>query len=638
MGRLERNLALLSEMNPAAAAAVAQASAPQDLSVSEGPCGPVVAVGGHRLASAYDPRAEAHALLDAAEIPGAATVVFFGLGLGHHVEELLKSRPAAAVLVVEPSLELARVAFETRDLSAILCPRVVFAFTDDPVAIRDAVGRMAAYFTSRPVKLIGHPPSAALCDYSRARAAVRDSVQWLEMNCRTCFAKGLQCTANALCNIPHMAESAGLGALAGRFKGVPAFCVAAGPSLDKNAAALSAVAGRGLIIAVNTAWRPLRSLGIEPDVVCAIDFSEAVMRHFDGLTSAPTQTTLFFDPEVYPGVPASFPGPRLTAHVAKPVGAWLSRRLPRGMVRKGLTVAHAAFHLAEALGCDPIVLVGQDLSYPDMRSHAADAAMASDMKVVKRGGVEYLLRTLPDGTSCLNELLWVEGRDGRQLPTTQDMYSYKTHFEALVSETAATVVNATEGGARIRGTVEMPLACAVERYCCRPVDFAGAFREAASATGRPDPAELALALTADAEELTALAEEASHGRKLVGKLRHLGAAGALMIGRKPKPAACRLIEDIEGCARGLMSSRVVYKMVKDAAAADMYAIRRMADEAGRRFGKAEILARVDRQEAYFEAMACAAATLADILTSVGRFVDKKRAEGVESAEGVVCRR
>ena len=191
MSRLEGNLARLAKLNPAAARAVAQATPPADASIKETEAGcPVVTVGGRRLASAYDPRAEAAALLEAAEIPDAATVVIFGLGLGYHVEELLRSRPDAAVLVIEPSLDLARLAFETRDLSKIFDPRVVFVFSDDPQAVRVAAGRMAAYFTSRPVKLIQHPASGALRDYSPARAAVLDSVQWLEMNCRTCFAKG----------------------------------------------------------------------------------------------------------------------------------------------------------------------------------------------------------------------------------------------------------------------------------------------------------------------------------------------------------------------------------------------------------------------------------------------------------------
>lgn len=632
MHNLRRNLALLDALSPSAAMAVAEASAPADSSVEEGPRGPVVLVGGRRLASAYDPRAEAAALIEAADIPDVATVVVFGLGLGYHIEELLRRKPDVAVLVVEPSLELVRLAFEARDLSAILVPRVAFVFSEDTVAIREAMQRMSALFTSRPVRLLQHPPSAAVYDYSRARAAVRDGVQWLEMNCKTCFAKGLQCTANALCNIPYIADSAALHPLCDRFRGIPAFCVAAGPSLDRNADELRAVAGRGLIIAVNTAWRALLERGIEPDVVCAIDFREALMRHFEGLTASPTRTALFFDPEVYPGVPATFRGPRLTALVNKPVGAWLARRLPRGIIPKGLTVAHTAFHLAEALGCDPIVLVGQDLSYPGGRSHAGGTAMASEIQVVRRGGREFLKRRMPDGSVRLQELLWVEGEDGERLPTSPDMYSYRTHFEALVAGCRARVINATEGGARIRGARRMSLGEAIGRYCSAPVDFEAALAHAEEATEGCCSPELAEALGEDGEVFSWIAQEARRGGGLVAELRRLEAAGALATKRGPTPAAARLLAEVEGCVRGLMRrDRIAYELVKDAAAADMHVIRRMA-QAGRPRVRDEVSGRIARQEAYFEAIACAASTLAGILDSVKRLV------AARAREGAVCRR
>jgi len=37
----------------------------------------------------------------------------------------------------------------------------------------------------------------------------------------------------------------------------------------------------------------------------------------------------------------------------------------RGSLRAGSTVAHLSFYLAEYLGCDPIILIGQDLSFSD---------------------------------------------------------------------------------------------------------------------------------------------------------------------------------------------------------------------------------------------------------------------------------
>src|SRR5205085_7846355 len=37
----------------------------------------------------------------------------------------------------------------------------------------------------------------------------------------------------------------------------------------------------------------------------------------------------------------------------------------RSCIRQGATVAHLAYYLAEHLGCDPIIFVGQDLGFSD---------------------------------------------------------------------------------------------------------------------------------------------------------------------------------------------------------------------------------------------------------------------------------
>ena len=54
-------------------------------------------------------------------------------------------------------------------------------------------------------------------------------------------------------------------------EGYPAFIVSAGPSLDKNIDMLKEVKGRGMIMAVDTAIKPLLKKGIVPDIVASVD-------------------------------------------------------------------------------------------------------------------------------------------------------------------------------------------------------------------------------------------------------------------------------------------------------------------------------------------------------------------------------
>ena len=58
-------------------------------------------------------------------------------------------------------------------------------------------------------------------------------------------------------NVPAIASEGNAAALTGLFAGVPAIVIGAGPSLDANLAAIHGLQERALLIAVDTAVRPL---------------------------------------------------------------------------------------------------------------------------------------------------------------------------------------------------------------------------------------------------------------------------------------------------------------------------------------------------------------------------------------------
>jgi hypothetical protein len=62
------------------------------------------------------------------------------------------------------------------------------------------------------------------------------------------------------------------------------------------------------------------------------------------------------------------------------------------------------------------------------------------------------------------------GHDGRELYTDELLFTYLEQFEKDIASVACQVINATEGGARIRGTNSMTLADATNRYCGSAID------------------------------------------------------------------------------------------------------------------------------------------------------------------------
>jgi len=171
---------------------------------------------------------------------------------------------------------------------------------------------------------------------------------------------------NSLANLSTIAAEGDVSRLRNAFVGVPGIVIGAGPSLDQNIAALQKVKDRALLIAVDTAVRPLLAAGIRPTLVVAVDPSEANARHLKDL---PDTRGMWFVAEgsMEPGLFAQFAGRTFTFKVSNhDPWPWLAQQgADRGNLQAWGSVLTTAFDLALHVGCDPIVFAGADLAYTD---------------------------------------------------------------------------------------------------------------------------------------------------------------------------------------------------------------------------------------------------------------------------------
>ncbi len=176
---------------------------------------------------------------------------------------------------------------------------------------------------------------------------------------------------NTLRNLPAIAAEGDAGVLAGAFAGVPVIVVAAGPSLDVVLPEIAAARDRALILAVDTAARPLLGAGIPPDLIVALDPSEVNATHLADLPPCP-DTLLVAEGSVDPVALAGFDGRTLIFRVADHhPWPWLRHLgLDRQLLRAWGSVLTTAFDLALVTGADPIIFVGADLAFTDGRPYA----------------------------------------------------------------------------------------------------------------------------------------------------------------------------------------------------------------------------------------------------------------------------
>jgi hypothetical protein len=478
---LAKNLAALWAADGALAAELEALHplAPYDVEPSRaGP--PTLAVappgGGSRilLHSRYQPLAEAARLLN--DVATAERFAFYvhGFGLGYHVEALFdKAGTESLIFVFEPDVRLIWTALYHRDLSKLIESRRVVFFTHADKA--ELFSRLTphAALISVGVGTLVHPPSLQVSEpfHKQVEQWLGEFASFTRTSMNTLVLNSRKTGENVTRNIGRYVSTPSLSRLEGRHMGKPAVIVSAGPSLRKNQHLLKDLAGRAVIIAVQTTLKPLLEMGVEPDYVTSLDYHEICTRFFEKLP-ATLRTELVAEPKANSAIFDLYPGPvsLLGNEFADSLVRDLVPRVEKARLPSGATVAHLAYYLAEHLACDPIVFVGQDLgfsdglcyspgtSYDDVWRPELSRFCTVEMKQWEQIARErFILRRIPD-------------HQGRPMYTEERLFTYLQQFERDFAKSKATIIDATEGGAAKRGAKVMTLAEVIEGLGDRAIE------------------------------------------------------------------------------------------------------------------------------------------------------------------------
>jgi hypothetical protein len=258
-------------------------------------------------------------------------------------------------------------------------------------------------------------------------------LQACDMSTRLRFGKEWQ--NQMLRNVPSILRQPGVKSLFGKFEGIPALVLGAGPSLDDVIPYLNEVRGRFLVISVGRALtRLVKVAKFKPHLAVTGDGQELVKQHFKfkppGL---PVVASCFTHPEVVKGLDRIF----FMEMDAMGLPEWLCGKIgPRGSVEAGGNVSTAAMSLAVEMGCNPIVAAGVDFSYAEGgKTHA----------VGKLG--EAVSKPLPPGP-----LYDVPGNYRETVKTNRQMMHYIDFTKDMIAHCPGkTFINVNTDGARIEG-------------------------------------------------------------------------------------------------------------------------------------------------------------------------------------------
>jgi len=250
---------------------------------------------------------------------------------------------------------------------------------------------------------------------------------------------------NVVRNIPAIAGGGDVRALTNAFQGIPAVIAAAGPSLDAAMPELQRMAGRGLLIAVDTALRPLLHAGIAPHLVVAVDPSILNARHFQALPDC-SETWLIAESALDRSATMHFDERTFWLRVSKHhPWPWLNQcGIDVGQIDVWGSVLTAALQVAILAGCDPIVLVGADLAFTGGRPYCRSttyefdwAWSASIGRSLEQAWQHHIDSTKPRASTDLH---------GQETLSSGSLEAFRDWIVARAKKSGRRVINATNEG------------------------------------------------------------------------------------------------------------------------------------------------------------------------------------------------
>lgn len=323
------------------------------------------------LNSARAPVREARRQLADLDLSTASALVVAGAGLGFLLDALdeIEVRPPLAVL--EPCGAFVEACLGRRDWSSwIRERRLLFSCGPDFPELA-AIGRTHPDLFLTATLLVSPVVERELPGFVRAARASVERVRagaHANADARRRFAAPY--LLNTLANLPVLEREADVDALEGAAADMPAVVVGAGPSLDGALEDLRTASERVVLVATDTAARPLLGAGIVPHAIVSVDPSPTNGRH---LLELPGDTpVLVAEASLWP---PAFDGFARRAFLFR-VGRhhpwpWLEEaNLGVGMLRAWGSVITSAVDFALRLGCSRIAFVGADCAAVDGQPYA----------------------------------------------------------------------------------------------------------------------------------------------------------------------------------------------------------------------------------------------------------------------------
>lgn len=371
--------------------------------------------------SKYYPQSEAVTFLDNNRkiYEGKNEVVVYGIGLGYHINELLKRiKFDTKVYIFDVDFELFEITKSYELIIKILedkrvkfycgySKEILYEFSQKINKVNDILIFKPA-FKCIPEKY--NEFKNIINGYELGKTGIKKNE--LLMNENEKFNENLKCNS-----IDKFFDKF-------NFNGETVIIVSAGPSLDENLEKLKSVSKKNVkIFVVGSALKALLNNEIKPDMVCIIDPNEIIYNQIKGCEEL--DIPLCFLSTASNLTISNYKGPKYIFYN--------DLRNNNIVINTGKSVATAILSIAIKGNANKIIFLGQDLAYIGNKSHCDLYPYNSG--IPGNGGFKQ-----------------VESVDGKMLQTTDVLLYFKHWIEKTIKQNTHIRFINCSNGARIEGT------------------------------------------------------------------------------------------------------------------------------------------------------------------------------------------
>ena len=394
--------------------------------------------------SKYDPIREAQAIIEEYKDIKDTNIIFYGTGLGYHIDLFVKENPNNNFYIFEPIEELMEKFLSIRNLSKseykdLRGISIGIDSIESDISSFLELNRKETIIVELPIhKQVFEE------EFKTFSQIFLNIIKFKRNSIATEYSFQRRWIINSMKNFKEVLATPNiLVEKKGKFKNKPAILVAAGPSLNEEIENIRYIKENGLayIFSVGSAINTLMHHNIYPDVATTYDPTELNQKVFEKVKEKNIKDiSMIFGSSVGFETLENYPGKKyhMITSQDKVANYYLehSNGMEIDIVLDAPSIAVVTLQLLANLGFSPIILVGQNLGYIGASQHSE--------------GIHYS-KNLTEGE--IQEALLVEDVYGNKIKTNDGFNRMREQMELYITNMEkGRVINTTKGGAKIRCT------------------------------------------------------------------------------------------------------------------------------------------------------------------------------------------